>query len=62
MKPKRTFPMLIGGAYTRPGETIYRVSDYTIAVLFAKVQQLEKRIEQLEVKTKQNSQNSTKPT
>ncbi len=61
MEPKRPFSLLDWAATPEPVKQYIEYLEQTIASFAARVQQLEKRIEQLEVKTKQNSQNSNKP-
>ena len=61
MEPKRPFSLLDWAATPEPVKQYIEYLEQTIMAFVSRVQQLEKRIEQLEVKTKQNSQNSNKP-
>ena len=61
MEPKRPISDLDWAATPQPVKQYIVYLEQTISTVVDKTQQLEKRIEQLEVRTKKNSQNSSKP-
>jgi len=61
MEPKRTFSNLDWAATPEPVKQYIIHLERTIVALVSSVHQLEKRIEQLEVRANKNSQNSSKP-
>jgi len=61
MEPKRPFSNLDWAATPQPVKQYIEYLEQAIATLVAKLEQHEKRIEQLEVRTKKNSRNSSKP-
>ena len=61
MEPKRPFSVLDRAATPEPVKQYVLYLERTIATLVESVQQLEKRIEHLEVRANKNSQNSSKP-
>ena len=61
MEPKRPFSPLDWAATPQPVKQYIEYLEQAIATLVAKLEQHEKRIEQLEVRTKKNSLNSSKP-
>ena len=61
MEPKRPFSIFDWGATPEPVKQYIRYLEQTVTTFVEKVRQHEKRIEQLEVQTNKNSQNSSKP-
>ena len=61
MEPKRPFSNLDWVATPQPVKQYILYLEQALVSLAAKTEQLERRIEQLEVRTKKNSQNSSKP-
>jgi len=61
MEPKRPFSSLDWAATPQPVRQYITYLEQTIVSLVARIEEHEKRIEQLEVRTKKNSQNSSKP-
>ena len=61
MEPKRPFSNLDWAATPELVRQYIKNLEHTIFALLAKVEHLEKRTEKLEVQTKKNSQNSSKP-
>jgi transposase len=61
MEPKRPFSNLDWAVTPQPVKQYIVYLEQAIVTLAAKTEQLEKRIEQPKVRTKKNSQNSSKP-